>query len=75
MNLGEFRAQTADLPDDTVIAVDFGDAEIVETHSPLISKLPPVLEHPWLIVIDTGQPIWIDVEYDARRDAQDECQR
>jgi hypothetical protein len=75
MNLGEFREQTKELPDDTIITVDLGDGEACETWDDLGGKFPPVLEHPWLIVIQAGSEVTLDVELDMRRDAQEECQK
>lgn len=70
MTLGEFRALTAALPDSAELAVDNGDGELAEI-TDTADPLPPVLEHDWLLVIRTGQPIWIEVDYDDRRDAHD----
>lgn len=70
MNLGEFRRLTKDLPDDADILGNPGGGEISEIHTDVTQVLPPVLEHPYAVILNLGQQVWIELDLDARRDAQ-----
>lgn len=69
MNLGEFRQLTKDLPDDTDVIGDAGDAEFSEFHTYQTEILPPVgvLGHPHCVILHMGQPVWVELDLDARR--------
>jgi len=68
MSLGEFRELTKDLPDDAHILVDDGDLDFYEIR--LRAVLPPVLDHPYAIWLEMGQAWNIDLDMDARVDAE-----
>ena len=67
MNLGEFRKRTAHLPDNTEIVQEYETLEYHETEIQWI--LNPVLDNPYAILLDGGQPINLDLDLDARIDA------
>jgi hypothetical protein len=68
MKLGELRAATADLPDDTELVVHPGDGDYYEMN--LVYRLPPVLEHSWTLAFVEGAPVNADFDMDARVDAE-----
>lgn len=68
MNLGEFRKLTAHLPDDAELFGDEGDVEAWELH--LGEIYPPVLDLPYAVVLNFGQPVTEDIDYHARVDAR-----
>lgn len=67
MNLGEFRKQTKDLPDDTQIVMDEGTLDFYEISIRHI--LSPVLEHSYAVTLEMGQPINSDLDMEHRIDA------
>lgn len=69
MSLGEFRRLTAHLPDETDVLMDAeGELEYAEVRIHAI--LPPVLDHPYALLLETGQVWNEDLDLDARIDAQ-----
>lgn len=68
MNLGEFRRLTAALPDDADLLGDCGDGETCETGDrPEILEPVAVLGHPHAVILRLGQPVYIQLDLDARR--------
>jgi len=64
MNLKTFREITKNLPDTTEIAVCDGiDTFEVYDHPDIY---PPVLEHEYLVVMDMGQRVDLQLELDIR---------
>jgi hypothetical protein len=69
MNLGEFRNQTKDLPDDAVIFMDDGTLDFKFAEVYIRHVLPPVLNHSFAVTLEMGQ-IWNqEFDLDARVDA------
>lgn len=69
MKLGEFRQLTKDLPDDTDLVGDAGDAEFCEFRTEQTEILLPVgvLGHPFCVIVRMGQQVWVELDLDARR--------
>jgi len=69
MKLGEFREKTKDLPDDTDMLME---AEEHMQYNEMFFRwiLPPVLDHPYVVLFEGGQ-IWnYELDLDARIDAR-----
>lgn len=66
MNLGDLRRLTAELPDDADIVHHLGDATYWETFE--IRIFPPVLEHPWCVVLDAGGEVTLTLDLHHRDD-------
>lgn len=69
MKLGEFREKTKHLPDDADILGEFEYA-LHYNETDISYVLPPVLEHSWAICLVGGQIVNIELDLDARIDAE-----
>lgn len=60
VTLGDFRQRTADLPDETVLVIEFGDCdEFHEVHQS-IKYFPASLDAPPALILDGGQEVTED---------------
>lgn len=73
MNLGEFRAATADLPDEYEIVSHPGDATFWETDM-RADVLKPVAGAPGVIILDGGQEVTEQYLIPIRTDLDDEVE-